>query len=72
MRTLVWTSSGFGHWKEMIIITGETDCYCCRIKLFYATTIIIDIPDTRLHLVYGIHSADALLHIQGALLHIQE
>jgi len=29
----------------MIKITGETDYYYCRIKLFYATVILTDIDD---------------------------
>jgi len=41
----VWTASGMGYWKEMIRITGDTNCYYYTIKLSYPTP-IYDLCDT--------------------------
>ena len=38
---LVWTASGMGHWKKLIKILGDIDCYYCIIILLHILYIMI-------------------------------
>ena len=45
------TASGMGHWKRLIKISGDTDCYycinflTCSTHVYYCPFIFVTIPD---------------------------
>ena len=47
-RAPVCTTNGMGHWKEVIIITGDADYYCYTIKLSYSPLVYILLCDTMI------------------------
>ena len=50
VRAPVWTASGMGHWKRLIIIPGGTDCYycinnmTCLIHVYYCLVVLVTVP----------------------------
>ena len=51
VRVLVWTASGMEHWKKLIKISSDTDCYYCinnmtySIHVYHRSIILVTIPD---------------------------
>ena len=63
VRAPVWTASGMGHWKRVIVIPGGTDCYycinnmTCLIHVNYCFVVLATVPDhlsSIMLLVYGV------------------
>ena len=52
VRDPVWTASGMGHWKRLIKIPDDTDCYycinnmTCLIHVYDCLVVLITVPDT--------------------------
>ena len=60
VRAPVWTASGMGHWKRLIIIPGGTDSYywlknmTCLIHVYYCLVVLVTVPD---------HLSAIMLHV---------
>ena len=44
LRSPVWTASGMGHWKGMIKIINDTDCYYCVLLKYLARLLHDTLP----------------------------
>jgi len=63
----VWTVSGMGHWKRLIKIPGDTDCYyrinnmTCSIYVYYYPFILVILPDILPTCILWTSCGDTLL-----------
>jgi len=55
VRAPVWTANGMRHWKRLIKISGDTDCYYCinnmpcSLHMYYCSVIHCYIPWYSIH-----------------------